>query len=123
MTAQFPGDNIEATIEKLRRLASDLSRIRSGKGPTRAEIVGAPVLDWWAIGVRPAPCLIGEAHGHPVLRAHSRIVTSELFAIDTYLGFARTYSRFYKLGVPSGESDGGIDPTDAKAEMNHKARQ
>jgi hypothetical protein len=107
MSAQFRGDNIDATIAKLRRLASDLSRIRSGKGPTRAEIVGAPVLDWWAIGVRPAPCLIGEAHGHPVLRESGRIVTSELFAIDTSRGFARTYSRFYQLGVPAGESEGG----------------
>jgi hypothetical protein len=107
MTAQFPGDSIEVTIEKLRRLASDLSRIRSGKGPTRAEIVGAPMLDWWSIGVRPVGCLIGAAHGHPVLREQSRIVTSALFAIDTSRGFARTYSRFYKLGVPSGESGSG----------------
>lgn len=107
MITQFPGDNLEVTIEKLRRLTSDLSRIRSGRGPTRAEIVGAPVLDWWAIGVRPAPCLVGAAHGHPILREQNRIVTSELFAIDTSRGFARTYSRFYKLGVPSGESDGG----------------
>jgi hypothetical protein len=106
MSAQFPGDSIEFTIEKLRRLASDLSCIRSGKGPTRPEIVGAPVLDWWAIGVRPVGCLIG-ADGHPILREQSRIVTSELFAIDTSRGFARTYSRFYKLGVPAGKSEGG----------------
>ena len=107
MTAQFRGDSIEVTIEKLRRLASDLARIRSGKGPTRAEIVGAPVLDWWAVGIRPVPCLVGAAHGHPLLREQSRIVTSELFAIDTCRGVARTYSRFYKLGAPAGESEGG----------------
>ena len=106
MTAQFPGDSFEVTIEKLRRLASDLSRIRSGKGPTRAEIVGAPVLDWWAVGIRPVPCLVGAVQGHPVLREQSRIVTSELFAIDPVRGWARTYSRFYELGTMSNQCEG-----------------
>jgi hypothetical protein len=102
MSAQFPGDSVDVVIAKLRKLASDLSRIRSGKGPTRAEIVGAPVLDWWALGVRPVPALTGVVLGHPVLRENNAIVTSELFAIDTAGGFARTYSRFYKLGAPEG---------------------
>jgi len=58
MTAQFPGDKPEVTIEKQRRLASDLSRIRARRGPTAAENETAPILDGWTPGVRPVPCWI-----------------------------------------------------------------
>jgi hypothetical protein len=120
MNTQFPGENVEATIAKLRKLATDLSRIRSGEGPTRAEMVGAPVLDWWSLGVRPARCLIGMPHGHPILRESNRVATSELFAIDTSRGFARTYSRIYKLGVPSGEPEGGEHDAPLPDQENRK---
>jgi hypothetical protein len=106
MNAQFPGDRPEVTIEKLRRLASDLARIRAGRGPTAAEIEGGPMLDGWAICVRPVSALIGMVRGHPTLRAHNRIVTSELFSIDPSRGWARTYSRFYELGTMSDGCEG-----------------
>jgi hypothetical protein len=107
MSAQFPGDRPEVTIAKLRRLTTDLSRIRSGNGPTAAEIEGGPMLDGWALCVRPVTSLIGVVRGHPVLREHHRIVTSELFAINPVGGWARTYSRFYVLGTPADEPEGG----------------
>jgi hypothetical protein len=99
MNVLFPGDRPELIIEMLRRLASDLARIRTGKGPTAAEIESAPILDRWALDVRPASCLGGDVRGHPLLSDRRRIATSEVFAIDPIRGWARTFSRFYALGV------------------------
>ncbi len=106
MKAQFPGDAPEITIGKMRRLASDLARIRAGRGPTGAELDDIPLLDGWSIGVRPVPGLVGVVRGHLVLGECRRIVTSEFFAIDPVRGWARTYSRFYALGTASHEFEG-----------------
>jgi hypothetical protein len=107
MTVLFPGDTPEHAIEKLRRLASDLARIRAGKGPTAAELENAPLLDGWSVVVRPAHCLGGAVRGHPRLGDRPLIATTEVFAIDPVRGWARTYSRFYALGATLEERTGG----------------
>ena len=50
------------------------------------------------------PCLLGDIQGHPLLRG-PRIETSELWAFAPELGWARTMSRFYRLGRPHGTED------------------
>ena len=59
----------------------------------------APILDEWQLVVRPVPCLVGLSTGHPRLPGERRsIVTSEIFLISESLGWARSYSRWYRLG-------------------------
>jgi hypothetical protein len=106
-TVLFSSDTPEQAIEKLRRLASDLARIRAGEGPTAAELENAPLLDGWARIVRPAHCLAGAVRGHPRLGDRPLIATTEVFAIDPVRGWARTYSRFYALGATLEERIGG----------------
>lgn len=61
----------------------------------------APVLDEYRFAFRPVPCLQGLSTGHPRLPGERRpIVTSEIFLISEQLGWARSLSRFYRLGRP-----------------------
>ena len=61
----------------------------------------APILDEWRFAFRPVPCLEGLSTGHPQLPGERRpIVTSEIFLISEELGWARSLSRFYRLGRP-----------------------
>ncbi|MGI6852056.1 DUF6634 family protein [Mesorhizobium sp. 1B3] len=83
-------------------LAADLAELADRKvlewpGPIFPE--NAPILDFWSVGVRPAACLIGRAAGHPILCGQDReIITSDLVVISEELGWARTRSRWYRLG-------------------------
>src|SRR5690348_13323698 len=102
MSVVYPSDGSASLLDSLQRLHSDLSRIYSGRAPTHDDLDTAPILDAWERGVRLTRCLSGIAFGHPV-HSHSRLIqTSELFAIDTSACWARTWSRFYRLGAPRG---------------------
>jgi len=46
-------------------------------------------------------CLAGFAAGHPLLGT-KHIATSPVWVLDPGLRWARTLSRFYRLGVPAG---------------------
>ena len=80
------------------------TRIRNGFVPGEAELAGAPVLSHWTVEVLPGglPYLIGEVSGHPQL-ADGWCTTSVLLAADLELGWARTLSRYYRLGPKLGE--------------------
>ena len=96
MTIQFPGSgDIAATIENLRALANDLERLTMFQ--PNAELEGAPTIDNWSHTTRSVGALAGLVEGHPIL-GHKFLVTSEVFAIDKQRGWARTLSRFYRLG-------------------------
>lgn len=84
-------------------LAGDLLRIRDGTGPSAADLASAPILDGWTVSARLGCALHGQVSGHPRLATRT-IVTSELFALDReHLMWARTYSRWYRLGRRSGD--------------------
>ncbi len=55
----------------------------------------------------PVPHLIGTVSGHPRL-PDGPIRTSVLLAYDPDRGYARTFSRFYRLESPSPEEGGFI---------------
>lgn len=92
-------ESISREAERLEELARDLRAIAQGTAPTNAELRRAPQLDGWALSVRPARCLTGVVTGHPILRGPI-VRTSELYLIDRRRGWARTLSRFYRLGTP-----------------------
>jgi hypothetical protein len=99
-----------ALTAKLRQLARDLDRIAAAAAPTAAELSQAPLLvDWRIVWDLTGLALAGFAAGHPQLGS-KKIVTSQLWALDPQLRWARTLSRFYRLGVPEGSA---IPPDDA----------
>ncbi|WP_074471579.1 DUF6634 family protein [Bosea sp. BIWAKO-01] len=87
-------------VERLRRLADDLEAVAAGTYTTR---LSAPTIDRWWVGTRAERCLIGEVSEHPELPGIGRpIATSGLFFLDAQRGWARTISRWYRLGAPRG---------------------
>lgn len=70
-------------------------------GPSAADLVAAPLLDPWqaVIDTSGLPALWGEVTGHPRL-GDTAILNSRLIALDPANGWARTTSRWYRLGQP-----------------------
>jgi hypothetical protein len=94
------GDAFEAEFMRLSSLVADMARI--GRGVPVEELVRhAPLLDRWVEAARLAPCLVGLASGHPTLPGVDRsIATSDLVLISDDREWARTRSRWYRLGRP-----------------------
>ena len=91
-------------ITRLELLIGDLRKISAGHRPSAADLAAAPIIDAWAIGRRTSPCLVGSVHGHPELRGPLS-VTSDLWVFAPDLGWARTLSRYYRLGRPAGTAN------------------
>ena len=75
----------------------------SMQSPTSEALRTAPVIERWC-ALREVfeeatyPCLIGYVSGHPILREGARVRTSALIRIEPQEGWARTWSRHYRLG-------------------------
>ena len=96
------GAAFEAELMRLSSLAQEMTLIAKGV-PVEELAPHAPLLDLWAEAARPAPCLVGFSSGHPVLPGEGRsIATSDLVLISDDLEWARTRSRWYRLGRPAG---------------------
>ena len=89
--------DVAGTLARLESLVSDIERFGSGEMPGAQELDAAPLLDPFAISTRSLPCLVGGNGGHPILKGQF-VTTSEVWAIAPELGWARTYSRLYRLG-------------------------
>lgn len=97
MRFDYEDPQFRELARRIHDLSTDLLLIRELKAPTIRDIVGAPVIDNWAIGHRIEPALVGEVTGHP-LAGPGPVVTSGLYYLDPVAGYARTLSRWYKLG-------------------------
>jgi hypothetical protein len=64
------------------------------------------VIDRWALATRSMVSLVGSAAGHPRL-GDGMVRTTEIWAIDTQAGWARTLSRLYVLGQAATLDDAG----------------
>lgn len=84
-------------------------------GPSEADLAQAPVLSDWKAAISPGGhvMLWGEVTDHPLLGTAS-IHTSQLIAINPEAGWARTASRWYRLGR-------SIDVLEAKLADGKKA--
>jgi hypothetical protein len=98
MPATMP-QNLDSLFRELEQLTDDLRSLRMGEGPSERELQACPIIDQWSFGFLPAPCLVGAVYGHPILSKRSSIHTSELILIDPSKRWARTWSRFYRLGA------------------------
>jgi hypothetical protein len=75
-------------------------------GPSEADLAEAPVIDrWLPLFSKPFNLLLwGEVTGHPELGT-DYITTSQLLAVNADAGWARTRSRWYRLGVKERRPD------------------
>lgn len=95
------GVAFDRELARLSALVTDMKRIRFG-GPPEHLAGEAPILDHWVLAHRLIPCLAGLSTGHPRLEGENRpITTSDLWLISDDGEWARTLSRWYRLGRPA----------------------
>jgi Family of unknown function (DUF6634) len=86
---------------RLRRLADDLEKLRSGGEPTSAELASAPLIEDWRVVLTPMGLRMdGFVSNHPLLGTRHTLI-SQLWAADADGRWVRTLSRFYRLGESS----------------------
>ena len=91
----------EALIAQLRRLADDLETTgRKDWQPPDAVDINS-----WFVGQRAVSCLVGRPLAHPFIDNGHPMVSSELFFMDMDRGYARSFSRWYRLGTQIGDAD------------------
>jgi hypothetical protein len=105
MTTYFLNCNAHGSLAQARALSDDLAAIIERGGPSAADLAQAPVIDLWRPAVRTQTGLLGVVAGHPGIIDGHRALTTSIFAIDVDAGWARTWSRFYRLGRPHGSDD------------------
>lgn len=86
------------TLRKLEALSVDLRLILNGSMPVAERLEDAPLLEEWRVAPAPFPILVGNVVGHPKLM-DGAIMTSQLFLLDEQQRWARTFSRYYRLGI------------------------
>ena len=90
---------LELEITMLKSLVSDLELILQGDYPDERELNDAPFITNWKTSTRAATCLEGIILQHPRLgNIGFNGITSELWLLDLDRDYARTFSRFYRLG-------------------------
>jgi hypothetical protein len=103
---QKPDPMFGFEMERVKALSADMERIHRGVAPEEVADGEAPLLDRWVLGRRTVPCLMGFSTGHPELPGQGRLITtSVLWLLSSDMGWARTLSRWYRLGRPGELSD------------------
>lgn len=97
---------VEEHLDRLRRLVVDIEALAHGRHPSPAVLSQAPILENWALAVHPVPCLTGQFLGHPTIRSGRSGRTSDLWVHAPGLSYARTLSRWYRLGAPAAPGSG-----------------
>lgn len=86
-------------LGKLDGLVVDMKALRDGRSPLELGGADAPILDRWALQFGNNLFLVGLSTGHPKLVGEDRLIsTSELFLVSEDQAWARTLSRWYRLG-------------------------
>ena len=93
------GQRLGTDITTQRGLADDLEMAFNGCYPSIRQLDNSPMITHWKLSARHANCLAGVIFEHPILGS---IVpngpTSEVWLLDLDPNYARTFSRFYRLG-------------------------
>jgi len=99
----FPCLDADDTFRRAQRLADDLRRIAAGELPTAADLADAPIIDHWSLALRSETSLVGVISGHPAIGHLRPGATTSLFAFAPDRSWARTWSRYYRLGRRAGD--------------------
>lgn len=95
----------EQVLHRLKALVADLEALQSGRSGAVLP-AAAPLLDQWDLAQRAALCLVGRSNGHPLLPGEGRqIATSDLWLLSADRRWARTLSRWNRLGEPRGHGE------------------
>lgn len=88
---------------RLEAALAAFDRLTAGGAPDPYELAAAPILSGWRRSLMPTvePILVGTITGHPHLSGRRNVATSRLLALDPVDGWARTLSRWYRLGAPA----------------------
>jgi hypothetical protein len=98
---QYDEATIRNYIRLLKALVTDMEAFLDGNGPTEEVLDQAPLIEHWRQSERYSPCLTGTFHYHPLLGGLvPNGITSQLWLLNKDQGWARTLSRFYRLGKP-----------------------
>jgi hypothetical protein len=101
--------------ETLSRLATSIAESATPPAPSALE--AAPRLVAWApVLAMHRPCLMGRVFGHPDQEDGADLQTTPIIAFHAEAGYARSVSRWYRLGTPIHEAD-----PDLAAHMKAKA--
>jgi hypothetical protein len=91
----------------LRALADDLDAVQAGDAPNDQTLARAPLLhDWTLVSAPDGVRLEGVVEGHPIFGSRP-ISTSPLWLLNTEKNWARSLSRFYRLGSAASLVDEG----------------
>ena len=101
MLYTFEEPRVREIAQRIHDLSRDLKLIEQLQAPSIFDIASAPVIDDWRIGRRLEVDLTGVVSGHPEV-GPGPVVTSGLYYLDPIAGYARTLSRWYKLGNRKG---------------------
>lgn len=88
---------LQKRLRAYRSITRDLERVVRGDGPSEADLANAPMLDLWGFVASQDVCLYGYVTDHPTC-GPGPITSSTLCILDPLGGWARTYSRWYRLG-------------------------
>jgi hypothetical protein len=95
-----PPEKLNELADLLEALAWDLREAaRPSFDPTSKDSV---LLSGWSLASRDVLALTGRVEDHPKLGT-TFMRTSAVFFLDTQSGWARTLSRWYRLGEPAGD--------------------
>ena len=98
---QYDKATIRNYIRLLKALVQDMEAFLDGKMPSDEVLDQAPLIEHWRQSERYSPCLTGTFHYHPLLgNIIPNGITSQLWLLNKDEGWARTFSRFYRLGKP-----------------------
>ncbi|KAB2793772.1 hypothetical protein F9K96_00945 [Brucella anthropi] len=96
---KYNREQLEIEINMLKALVTDLERIFNGEHPDERQLSNSPAITCWKLSARRATCLEGVLFEHPRLgQIVPNGITSELWLLDLDRNYARTFSRFYRLG-------------------------
>lgn len=100
MPIKTPFQNIADLENCLADLLRDVHEIHRQGRPRPSSLNNAPQLEDWSHSALLRPRLVGRVTGHPLLGDQPHIHASQLIVLDAEAGWARTRSRFYRLGSP-----------------------
>lgn len=91
--------DLQRDVLRLEKLLTDMKAIASGVLPGSTQLATAPLIDHWDFAARSELCLVGKMTGHPHCGGPMS-ATSGIWVWAPELGWARTLSRYYRLGRP-----------------------
>jgi hypothetical protein len=101
MNFTFDNPAARKNAQLIHDLSRDLTLIEQLRAPGIRDIIAAPLLENWRLAHRLEVALVGTVSNHPLLR-DGQVVTSTVHYLDDKASYARTLSRWYRLGAPQG---------------------